>query len=142
MGGGASRRRRAEAGFTLIELIIVVTLIGILAAIAMPSMSSAPKRAKEAVLKENLYQIRSCIDQFLADKGNYPESLDALVEQGYLRDLPLDPIVQNRESWVPEYADVETDEDLQPNEGETPGLIDVHSSSEEESLDGTPYNEW
>jgi general secretion pathway protein G len=135
-------RSRSDAGFTLIELIIVVTLIGILAAIAMPAMSNAPKRAKEAVLRENLYQIRSCIDQYLADKGNYPETLQALVDDGYLREMPYDPFARSREAWKEELADLETDEELQPNEGETPGVIDVRSSSEEIALDGSRYDEW
>ncbi len=83
--------QNSVAGFTLIELIVVMAIIGILATIALPAMKNAPIRAREAVIRADLYQMRSCIDQHLADKGYYPDSIEALVDTGYLRYLPIDP---------------------------------------------------
>lgn len=125
-------------GFTLIELIIVITIIGILAAIAVPIMREAPVRAKEAALKENLFTIRSCIDQFYADRQTYPSSLEELVSKGYMRKIPIDPIT-GQADWVVEYAEEEVFE----SESEpVQGIVDVHSASNKTSLDGTPYSEW
>ncbi len=125
-------------GFTLIELIIVITIIGILAAIAVPIMREAPVRAKEAALKENLFTIRSCIDQFYADRQTYPSSLEELVSKGYMRKIPIDPIT-GQADWVVEYAEEEVFE----SESEpVQGIVDVHSASNKVSLDGTPYSEW
>jgi len=131
-------------GFTLIELIVVIAIIGILATIAMPAMKNAPQRAREAVLKEDLYQMRSSIDQYLADKGHYPGSLEELVTEGYLRRLPEDPITKSSQTWQVEYASAEEEEDLEPNGegGGGPGIIDVRSGAEGNGLDGTPYSEW
>lgn len=133
-----------STGFTLIELIVVIAIIGILATIAMPAMKNAPQRAREAVLKEDLYQMRSSIDQYLADKGHYPGSLEELVSEGYLRRLPEDPITKSSQTWKVEYASAEDEEDLQPNGegGGGPGIIDVRSGAEGNGLDGTPYSEW
>jgi general secretion pathway protein G len=133
---------RREAGFTLIELIIVVTIIGVLATIALPAMSKAPLRAKESVLREDLYQMRSCIDQYLADHGEYPGSLEELIEAGYLRKIPVDPITESDTTWVTEQVDPETDEDLQPTDGPGGGIIDVFSGSEKQALDGSYYRDW
>lgn len=108
-----------ETGFTLIELIVVVAIIGILATIALPAMKNAPIRAREAVIRADLYQMRSCIDQYLADKGKYPESLEALVESGYLRDIPYDPFTGTNEGvWEELYASPEELEELEPFEDE------------------------
>ena len=131
-------------GFTLIELIIVVAIIGILAAVAMPRMKDAPRKAKESVLKENLYQFRSTIDQYLGDRGHYPPSLQALVDEGYLRRMPIDPITESTETWIPTYADYGEDEDLQPPDemGGGSGVIDVQSGAEGVDLKGVPYSEY
>jgi len=132
--------RLTQSGFTLIELIIVIAIIGILAAVAMPAMTEAPQRAREAVLKENLYQIRSCIDQYLADHGEYPESLQKLVDDGYLREMPLDPITRNR-TWEEIPVDPDVDQELEPKEG-IGGIIDVKSLADGTALDDSLYADW
>src|SRR5882672_6201260 len=100
---------RDDKGFTLIELLIVVAIIGIIAGIAVVQLQNAPKKAREAVLKEDLYALRDCIDQYFADKGKYPESLSTLVEENYLRKLPTDPMTNSSETW--EIVHVEADEE-------------------------------
>ena len=134
-------RRGRGAGFTLIELIIGVAIIGILATIAVPAMRTAPQRAREAALKENLFTIRSCIDQFHADRGRYPASLEELVSLGYLRSLPFDPITRSTDTWVAEYPEV-SEEETEREEEQGVGLIDVRSGAEGTALDGTLYADW
>jgi general secretion pathway protein G len=125
-----------EAGFTLLELITVVALIGILVGIALPNYKTAIIQSREAVLKEDLYRFRDLIDQYYADKGKYPPSLEALVEEGYLRKMPNDPMT-GQPDWEAVPAEPEGE-----NPTETPGVYDVRSASVEISLAGTPYNEW
>jgi len=128
-----------RAGFTLIELIIVLAIIGILLGLAIPQYQTAAKRAREAVLKENLFILRKLINQYHLDKGQYPPSLQVLVEEGYLRAIPIDPMTRSRETWV-EVREELTEELIQA--GLQPGIVDVFSGSEEIGLDGTPYNTW
>ena len=137
-----SGRCRA-AGFTLLELMVVMAVIGILAAIAVPMLRDHPRRAQEAVLKTNLATLRQVIDMHKGDKGRYPTSLEALAEAGYVRKVPVDPMTKSSETWVLEYEEqeegaAETDTD----EGGEPGITDVHSGSTAISLNGTPYSEW
>ena len=134
-----------QRGFTLLELIIVIAIIGILATIAMPKMKDMPRRAAEATLKQNLRTMRDVIDQHYGDKGRYPSSLEVLVELGYLRKVPTDPITKRSDTWALVYEEVdpdnppaETDED----EDGAPGIVDLHSGSTMRALDGSLYSEW
>jgi general secretion pathway protein G len=125
------------AGFTLIELMMVLTVISILVSIALPIANSAIIRSKEAVLRRNLYTLRTLIDQYTADKLKAPQSLDDLVSAGYLRSIPKDPITDSNATWQV----VMEDASLFPEQTET-GIFDVHSGSTAMSSEGTAYNEW
>ena len=125
---------RAEGGFTLIELLIVVTLIVVLAGIGLSTYSTSVARAKEAVLRENLFRMRDSIDQFYADKGTYPPDISALVTDGYLRSIPKDPFTESSETWQ-----IVMSEPDPANPNAAPGVYDVKSGAEGVSLDGTPY---
>ena len=147
LGGPGSR---AQQGFTLLEMIIVVAIIGILAAIAMPKLKDMPMRANEVVLKNNLRAIRDVLDQYYGDKGHYPDSLETLVKDGYLRAIPMDPITKRNDTWVVVREESDADHPPPDNSAEggdtgdnnTPGIIDVHSGSTKTSFAGTPYSEW
>jgi len=129
--------RRSQDGFTLIELMTVIMIVGILAAVALPNYKAAILGAREATLTQDLFLFRDVIDQFYADKGRYPASLDELKEQGYLRKIPVDPMTGQ--------ADWETVPDPNPDPDDPtaqPGIYDVKSASTATSQKGTPYNEW
>ncbi len=132
-------RKNNQPGFTLIEMIIVFSLIGILVGLGLPQYQTAARRAREAVLKEDLFQFRKLIDHYYQDKGKYPASLQALVDERYLRTIPVDPMTQSGTSWV-EVRETPSMDDL--TSMENLGVIDVKSGSEANSLDGTPYNTW
>ena len=122
-------------GFTLLELMIVISIIIILAAVALPQYQKTIMHARETVLKDDLFRMRSLIDQYAADKGKLPQSLDDLVTAGYIRDVPKDPITDNKD-W-----NIDTGEDPYSTEGGS-GVINVHSSSSDVSTEGSPYSEW
>lgn len=124
-------------GFTLLELIVVMAVIGILVTIALPAYRDATLRAKEAALRENLSRMREAIDEYYVDTGEYPAALEDLAAEGYLRDIPADPITGSRDTWVVEYAPWEM-----LDQGDIAGIWDVHSGAQGEGLDGTPYSEW
>jgi general secretion pathway protein G len=134
-----STRKNKKNGFTLIEMLIVFALIGILVGLGLPQYKYATKRARESVLKENLFQMRTLIDQYYADKGKYPYSLQALVDEQYLRFIPIDPITRSSETWI-EMPEILSEEDLIM--AVEPGIANVLSGSELKSLDGTLYSTW
>jgi len=132
--------RVRQNGFTLLELLVVMTIIGILAAIAVPALKNSPQRAREATLKEDLFAMRSVIDQYHGDKGNYPADLATLVTDGYLRKIPVDPMTKSADTWVLAYE--ETPADQPADQPATPGIVDIHSGSLDKALDGTLYKDW
>lgn len=131
-----SARRRSPAGFTLIEMLMVITIIGILLSLAIPSYRQSILRARETALRENLFVLRSTIEQFTLDKQRPPGSLEELVSEGYLRAIPKD-ITGRSDTWGLEYSDLV----ISPEQTES-GISDVHSGSTAVSSEGTPYNSW
>jgi general secretion pathway protein G len=129
-----------ERGFTLIEIIIVFTLIGILVGLGLPQYTTSVKRAREVILKEDLFQMRKLINQYYTDKGKYPVSLQTLVDEQYLRSIPIDPITKSSQTWV-EVQQTLTDDEMMAFDIEI-GIVDILSGSNEKALDGTLYNTW
>jgi general secretion pathway protein G len=130
-------RRATAAGFTLIELLIVMSLIVVLSSIALVGYQNSVVRAREATLKDDLFKLRDAIDQYYADKQKWPQSLQDLVTDGYVRKIPDDPITNSAETWqtVPAESDP-------ANPTAEPGIYDVKSGSDRTALDGSPYAEW
>jgi general secretion pathway protein G len=130
-------RTRRDGGFTLIELMVVISLIILLAGLALNNYTSSVQRAREAVLKEDLFRMRDAIDQYYADKNKYPATLDELVSDKYLRSVPVDPITQSAETWQTIMSEPDP---LNPTA--QPGIYDVKSGSDGTALDGTRYSDW
>jgi general secretion pathway protein G len=124
-------------GFTLIEVLIVVTLIVILAAISMPQYQNSVTRSREAVLKEDLWRMRDVIQQYYADKNKWPASLQDLVSEGYMRQVPEDPFTNSADTWVTVPAEPDPS-----NPSAQPGIEDVKSGAEGTALDGSRYSDW
>jgi len=137
----AKRGKNRSRGFTLIELMIVISVILILISVALPAYQQSVIRARESVLRQNLFTLRSVISQYTLDKQKAPQSLDDLVSAGYLKQLPTDPMTGHNDTWT---ADQEQDTimslDQQPSD--EPGIVDVHSGSTGIGSDGTAYNTW
>jgi general secretion pathway protein G len=136
----SKRVSRRDAGFTLIEMVIVFALIGILVGLGLPQYKYSLIKARETVLRENLTVFRKQIDQYYQDKGKYPASLQALVQDGYLRTMPMDPMTKSSETWVEVRETPSPDEYVMPD---SLGVIDVKSGSDQKSpIDGTLYSSW
>jgi general secretion pathway protein G len=121
-----------QRGFTLIELLVVLSIVALLLSIAVPRYYGSLDKSKEAVLKENLYQVRDAIGKYYADKGKYPESLEALATDRYLRNVPLDPITDSNATWVV----------VPPAEAQKGGVYDVKSGAPGKAMDGSEYSQW
>jgi len=132
------RQRAGNSGFTLIELIIVISIILILLSVALPMYRNSIVRSKEAVLRDDLFTLRSLIDEYTLDKQQAPQSLQDLAANGYLRQLPVDPFTGSSDTWV----EVREDDTYMMADQTTAGLIDVHSGSDQTSLSGEPYSSW
>jgi general secretion pathway protein G len=131
------KRREKDAGFTLVELMIVMAIIGVLAMVAVPSYISAIRHAREAVLMEDLRTMRAAIDSYTMDKQKAPQSLDDVLQDGYLKTIPQDPITKSTTTWV-----TQTTDSMRSLDQTDPGIDDVHSGSDETGSDGQPYNTW
>jgi len=129
---GVGRPSAANSGFTLIELLVVLAIIATLLMLAVPRYFTSVDRSKEAVLKENLFQMRDAIGKYYGDKGKYPESVEALATEKYLRKVPLDPITESASTWVA----------VAPEDPQKGGVFDVKSGAQGKATDGTTYGEW
>ena len=129
--------RASDRGFTMIELLVVLSLIVILATMGMTQYRTSVIHAREAVLKEDLFRMRDAIDQYYADKNQYPSTLDALVTDGYMRQVPEDPFTKSKDSWTTEPAPSDPS-----NPTAEPGVYNVHSGSDATAIDGSKYAEW
>ncbi len=130
------RDLRRSDGWTLVEMLIVISLVVIMAGIAVISYGTAVRRSREAVLKEDLFRLRDAIDQHHADRNEYPGSLDMLVDEGYLRSIPIDPFTDSNTTWQPILAEFD------PTNPLGQGIFDVRSGAPGQALDGTNYAEW
>jgi general secretion pathway protein G len=130
-------KRRVQRGFTLIELMVVIAIMIILLSLAMPRYQKSILHAQETALREDLHTLRSVIDQYTLDKQKAPQSLQDLVDAGYLKQLPVDPFTKSRDSWVPV-----TDDTVMSPDQTQPGIMDVHSGSDLTSTEGTAYSTW
>ena len=128
---------RSRHGFTIIELLIVMTVLVVLASMGLVQYRNSVRRAEEAALKENLFRMRDAMDQFYADKNKWPSDLGELVSEGYIREVPVDPITKSKDTWRTETAEPDAN-----NPASAIGIDNVFSGSEESALDGTKYSEW
>jgi general secretion pathway protein G len=131
------RIKKQDAGFTLVELMIVMAIIGVLAMVAVPSYISALQHAREAVLKEDLHTLRAAIDSYTMDKQKAPQSLDDLIQDGYIKSVPEDPMTRSTTTWVTDSSD-----SMHSLDQTDPGIDDIHSGSDQTGSDGQPYNTW
>ena len=125
-----------KKGYTLLELMIVVAIVGILVTLAIPNFQQSAMKAKETALKQNLFTMRAVLDQYYADRGDYPDSLESLVEGKYLRSIPVDPFTKSSTTWTEIYEEQEEGDDS------SAGVYDIKSGSEDVAGDGTPYKDW
>jgi general secretion pathway protein G len=123
---------RSRPGFTLIELLVVMSIIAVLLTLAVPRYFGSLDKSREAVLKEDLFQLRDAIGKYYGDKGKYPESLDALATEKYLRKIPIDPITDSSTTWLT----------IPPDDPQKGGIYDVRSGAQGKASDGTAYTEW
>ncbi len=131
------KQRKHESGFTLVELMVVMIIVGVLMSFAVPRFTAAIRASQESVLKEDLSVMRTAIDSYTMDKQKGPGSLDDLVSEGYLRAVPVDPMTHLNSTWVTDQGDA-----LHSLDQTDPGIDDVHSGSDELGSDGTAYNTW
>jgi general secretion pathway protein G len=131
------RKHRRDRGFTLIELMIVISMILILVSISIPAYNQSILRAKESVLRQDLFELRSLISQYTLDKQKAPQSLDDLVQAGYIKQIPMDPMTGSNSTWT-----VDQEDSVMSVDQQDPGISDVHSGAADTSSDGTAYSTW